>query len=118
MFLDDKKSFADLLPDSGTLIGHLRYMKLMIKKLHENGSAVTRETFENFGKNIELYPGVENWFDLINKLGRENDVTVLHYLNSSGLKGMVEDTSIAKKFKKIYTCSFMYVKTGSPYGPP
>lgn len=95
----------------------LCYMQLMIKKSHANGSPVKRETFENFGKSIELYPGVNEWFDLINDLGRENGVTVLHYLNSSGLKEMVEGTSIARKFKEIYACSFMYDENGTAVWP-
>lgn len=90
----------------------LCYMKLMIDKSHQNGSSVKRETFEDFGKSIELYPGVKEWFDNINSLGKDLGITVLHYLNSSGLKEMVEGTSIAKKFKEIYACSFMYDENG------
>lgn len=86
----------------------LCYMKLMIDKSHQNNSPVTRQTFVEFGKSIELYPGVTEWFDNINNLGREIGINVLHYLNSSGLKEMVEGTSISKKFKEIYACSFMY----------
>ncbi|MBR5028838.1 MAG: haloacid dehalogenase-like hydrolase, partial [Bacteroidales bacterium] len=31
-----------------------------------------------------------------------------HYINSSGLREMIEGTPIAKKFKEIYACTFMY----------
>lgn len=95
----------------------LCYMGLMIKKSAENGSAVTKKAFEKFGSSIELYPGVTEWFDLINVLGKKNGVTVLHYLNSSGLKEMVEGTFIAKKFKEIYACSFMYDANGAAIWP-
>ncbi len=95
----------------------LSYMRLMIEKSHEKDSAVTKQTFENFGKSIELYPGVEEWFDLVNQLGTDNGVTIEHYLNSSGLKEMVEGTSIAKKFQEIYACSFMYDENGAAKWP-
>lgn len=86
----------------------LCYMKLMLDKAHAAKVSVKRQKFIDFGKSIELYNGVEEWFDLINKLGKEEGVTIQHYINSSGLKEMIEGTSIAKKFKEIYACSFMY----------
>ena len=38
----------------------------------------------------------------------EMGVNVEHYIISSGLKELIEGTSIAKYFKQIYACSFMY----------
>lgn len=86
----------------------LCYMKLMLDKARASKVSIKREQFVNFGKNIELYPGVEEWFDLINKLGEDNGVHIEHYINSSGIKEMIEGTKIGKKFKEIYACSFMY----------
>ena len=86
----------------------LCYMKLMLDKAHAAKVSVKRQKFIDFGKSIELYNGVEEWFDLINQLGKEEGVTIQHYINSSGLKEMIEGTSIARKFKEIYACSFMY----------
>lgn len=86
----------------------LCYMKLMLDKAHAAKVSVKRQKFIDFGKSIELYNGVEEWFDLINQLGKEEGVTIQHYINSSGLKEMIEGTTIAKKFKEIYACSFMY----------
>jgi len=86
----------------------LSYMKLMIDKSKENGISIKRQQFVNFGKGIELYPGVQEWFDLINRKGSEMGVNVEHYIISSGLKELIEGTSIAHCFKQIYACSFMY----------
>ena len=86
----------------------LCYMKLMLDKAHAAKVSVKRQKFIDFGESIELYNGVEEWFDLINQLGKEEGVTIQHYINSSGLKEMIEGTTIAKKFKEIYACSFMY----------
>lgn len=86
----------------------LCYMKLMLDKAKAAKVSVQKQQFTDFGKGIKLYKGVEEWFDLINKLGKDNGVKIEHYINSSGLKEMIEGTSIAKKFKEIYACSFMY----------
>jgi len=61
-----------------------------------------------FGKSIKLYAGVAQWFGLINELGAREGVKIEHYINSSGLKEMIEGTAIAQYFKQIYACSFMY----------
>ncbi len=87
----------------------LSYMRLMILKAQAAGVSLKREQFREFGASVELYKGVEEWFDLINALGKENGVHIEHYINSSGLQEMIEGTPIARKFKKIYACSFMYV---------
>ncbi len=86
----------------------LCYMKLMIDKARAAKVSIKREQFVNFGKSIELYNGVEEWFDLINQIGKEEGVTIQHFINSSGLKEMIEGTKIGRKFTQIYACSFMY----------
>lgn len=86
----------------------LSYMKLMIDKAKEQGVSIRREQFVDFGRGVELYPGVEEWFDMINSEGEKMGVEIEHYIISSGLKEMIEGTQIAKHFKEIYACSFMY----------
>ena len=83
-------------------------MKLMLDKARAAGVSVQRQKFVDFGKSIELYEGVEEWFDLINQLGQEEGVIIQHYINSSGLKEMIEGTKIGNKFQEIYACTFMY----------
>lgn len=92
--------------------GILCYMKLMLEEAEHAGIPVKRESFVNFGKQVELYNGVKEWFSLINKVGDKIGVEIEHYINSSGLKEMIEGTSIAKEFKKIYACSFLYDVNG------
>ena len=86
----------------------LAYMKLMVDKAKENGISIRRQQFVEFGRGIGFFPGVEQWFELINRKGEEMGVNVEHYIISSGLKELIEGTSIAKYFKEIYSCSFMY----------
>lgn len=86
----------------------LAYLHHMLKKASEKSVRVTREDFVTLGKDIEYYPGVEDWFERINRYGKENDVIIEHYVISSGIKEIIEGSSIKKYFKKIYACEFLY----------
>ena len=95
----------------------LTYMALMIRSAQAKGLSLRREAFQESGKRVELYEGVMEWFDRINKYGEERGVRVLHYINSSGMKEIIEGTPIADKFRKIYACSFLYNVDGIAYWP-
>ena len=86
----------------------LAYLRHMLKKASEKGVPVTRDTFVSLGKGIEYYPGVEEWFERINSYGKQNGVAVEHYVISSGIKEIIEGSSIEKYFKEIYACEFLY----------
>jgi phosphoserine phosphatase len=86
----------------------LTYMFLMLQKALTNGISLKKESFQKFGEQVELFNGVEEWFDRINEYGKEKDVTIEHYINSSGLREMIEGTRIGKKFNQIYACSYLY----------
>ena len=95
----------------------LTYMALMIRSAQAKGLSLRREAFQESGKKVEFYDGVLEWFDRINKYGEERGVRVLHYINSSGMKEIIEGTPIADKFRKIYACSFLYNVDGIAYWP-
>lgn len=90
----------------------LCYMKLMIDKAKMAGKSIRRQAFVDYGKSVELYKGVEQWFDVIDELAKKYNVVVEHYINSSGLKEMIEGTPIYSKFKHVYACSFLYTVDG------
>lgn len=95
----------------------LCYMYLMLQEAKANGISLKRDNFRKFGSMIKLYQGVEEWFSLINQYGQSIGLNIQHYINSSGLKEMVEGTSIAKEFENIYACSFLYDTEGNAYWP-
>lgn len=95
----------------------LSYMKLMFDEAREAGIKLRRSDFKKFGKSIELFDGVKDWFRLVNAYGRSKGVKVEHYINSSGLAEMIEGTTIAKEFKRIFACSFLYNKAGEAEWP-
>ena len=108
---------ANLLAERQDADQILTYMALMLREAQAKGLSLRREAFQESGKKIELYEGVMEWFDRINAYGEERGVRVLHYINSSGLKEIIEGTPIADKFRKIYACSFLYNVDGIAYWP-
>ncbi len=88
--------------------GILAYMYLMLKKAEEKNVSVTRSSFIKYGENIKLFPGVEEWFDRINLYAESLGLTLHHFVISSGIKEMIEGTSISNKFDRIYASSFLY----------
>ena len=92
---------------------NLAYM-LMMRKKAAGKLVFTRENLQDYGAKVRLFPGVEDWFERIRAYGAEHGVIVEHYIISSGLKEMIEGTSVAKRgaFKKIYASSFYYDADG------
>ena len=97
--------------------GILTYMYLMLDEAKKNNISLTRESFQSFGKNVELFRGVKQWFSMVNEYGESIGLNIKHYINSSGLKEMIEGTPIAQEFENIYACSFLYNKDGSAFWP-
>lgn len=90
----------------------LCYMNLMVKEAKYWDIRLTKDSFRNFGRQIDLFNGVKEWFTLINKEGEQLGLNIKHYINSSGLKEMIEGTEIAHEFENIYACSFLYDVNG------
>lgn len=95
----------------------LAYMYKMIHEAKNKGLSLKKEAFRNSGAKISLYDGVSEWFSRINKYAAKRGIVVEHYINSSGIKEMIEGTPIAHEFKKIYACSFLYDVDGVAYWP-
>ncbi len=86
----------------------LAYMYTMIREAKRKNVPVFRETLVNQGKSVELFKGLDTWFDRMDEFGKSQGVQVEHYVISSGLKEIIEGTSISRKFKKIFACEFYY----------
>jgi hypothetical protein len=73
-----------------------------------------REMLEGYGAAVELYNGVESWFERVCGYGEEKGIAVEHYIVSSGLKEMIEGTAVAKSgaFEHVYASSFYYDQWG------
>ena len=95
----------------------LAYMKLMFDEAHKSGIRLSRAEFRKFGQHIRLFPGVKEWFALVNAYGTQKGVKIEHYINSSGLKEIIEGSPIAKEFKHIFAGTFIYNKDGEAEWP-
>ncbi len=96
----------------------LAYMKLMLDKARESGTvAITRRSFQEFGRTVKLFDGVETWFARLNDFARSQELELEHYIISSGLKEMLEGTAIYNEFKQVFACSFIYDDAGVAQWP-
>ena len=95
----------------------LAYMKLMFDEAHKYGIKLRREDFLRFGHDIQLFDGVREWFRLINEYGKAHGVVIEHYINSSGLKEIIEGSPIAQEFKHIFAGTFIYDEAGEAQWP-
>lgn len=88
------------------------YLFLLQKQFFLQNNPLRKENFLGIGDQIEFYPGVSNWFERINAYGKQLGLEIEHYVISSGMKEVIEQSSIAKQFRKIYACSYMYDENG------
>jgi len=95
----------------------LAYMYLMIKKASEHGISTVDTAMKKLGRSIVYYPGVEQWFTRINEYGKQHRADVEHYIISSGLKEIIEGSSVRKYFKEVYACEFYYDANRVPIWP-
>ena len=108
---------ANTLREIGKMDQVLSYMYLMFKKTVENNRTLKRDYLNKMGENIELFPGVLEWFDRINEYGKELGVEIEHYIISSGLKEIIQGSKIGDKFKCIYASEFFYNEDGNAMWP-
>ena len=101
------------LAEENDMDQNLAYM-LMMKREAEGRIVFNRKALEEYGSRVSLFPGVDTWFERIREYGNNRSVIIEHYIISSGLKEMIEGTSVAKSgaFEKIYASSFYYNTRG------
>lgn len=110
-------SFANELGTNEHMDSVLAYMYAMVKMSKDKNIPLLRQKLVDMGRNVELFSGVENWFERISDFGSEQGVQVEHYVISSGMKEIIEGTSISKYFKSIFACEFLYDENGNGIWP-
>jgi len=97
----------------------ITYMHLLYKKAKERNVRIDRGDLVAQGKHVELYPGVEAWFDAIGAYVKEHaqshGVALRHYLISSGLTEIIEGTSIYKRFHNVFASEYWFEAYDVPY---
>jgi len=99
---------ADTLAREKKMDRVLSYMYLMLKKADTADQPIRREDFVALGRDLQFYPGVEDWFSRINRLGEELGAFIEHYIISSGLGEIIEGSSIFHCFRQVFACEFFY----------
>ncbi len=107
-----------VLATENDMDSNLAYMYKMVKEA-EGNLVLNRKALQDYGSRVTLFPGVADWFERIRAYGAEQDVTVEHYIISSGLKEMIEGTEPARNgaFTKIYASAFYYNERGVAVWP-
>lgn len=108
---------SNLLAQSQKADGILAYMKMMKEESKKHELPFTKSDLTEYASKVPLFEGVENWFKRINAYAHKQGVELEHYIISSGLKEMVEGTSIASHFKEVFASSFMYDERGVAVWP-
>ncbi|MDO4510719.1 MAG: haloacid dehalogenase-like hydrolase [Bacteroidales bacterium] len=117
---DDIEQFwakCNKLADKNDANHILTYMYTMLNEARADGISLKRKSFKKFGAMVKLFPGVEQWFALINKVGDDLGLDVKHYINSSGLREMIEGTPIYHEFEQVYSSTYLYDVDGVAYWP-
>lgn len=97
------------LSEKNDMDQNLAYMYMM-KEKSAGKVLFTKNELVKYGATVQLFKGVDTWFQRINQYGEMQGVIIEHYIISSGLKEMIEGTSIASEFEKIYASSFYFDK--------
>lgn len=101
----------------------LAYLKLLACDEPFKSKPLTPQFLRSLATRVQYYPGVaDGYFERMEKFIRsipevkEWGIQLEHYIISSGLKDILDGTSIRKHFKKIYACEYEYQK-GRPVWP-
>ena len=97
----------------------ITYMHLLYKKAKEKGVRIDRADLVAQGQHVELYPGVEKWFDAMHAYVKKHaagaGITVKHYLVSSGLIEIIEGTKIRKHFANVFASEYWFEAYELPF---
>lgn len=116
----DKKEFwakSDALVQQG-YERTLAYLSLLIHDKAFQKKPLTRKALHRLARHIEYFPGVKTFFAAVDRYlqslaeVQEWGIQVEHYIISSGMKEILEKSSIAPNFKAIYACEYDYGAKG------
>ncbi len=97
----------------------ITYMHLIYKKAKAAGVRIDRDDLVAQGRDVELFPGVEEWFDAIEEYTRirteSQGVLLRHYLVSSGLTEIIEGTTIYHRFHNVFASEYWFEAYDLPY---
>ncbi len=97
----------------------ITYMHLLYKKAKDAGVRIDRDDLVAQGREVELFPGVLEWFEAIEEYTKiraeSHGITLRHYLISSGLTEIVEGTPIYDRFHNVFASEYWFDAYDLPY---
>lgn len=77
---------------------------------------LNNEKLKMFGSKLEFYPGVPEIFEAVSSVVgeskyREHDIRVEHYVVSTGMRKVIEGSSVAGYMKRIWGCDLIEEET-------
>ena len=108
---------SDQLARDNLMDKNLAWMFKLIQYSKAKGLSIRKEYFREIGAEVALYQGVDTWFERMNAYAESRGIELEHYIISSGLKEIIEGSSVAKYFKRIYASSYMYSPEGDAEWP-
>ena len=89
----------------------LTYMRLLTEKIEAKQTHLNKKKLRDLAKGIRYFPGVETWFDRINRHVRDTSagkIKIKHYIISAGLKEILEGIKIRKYFERMYASEYYF----------
>ena len=88
--------------------GELAYLKCILDYLEMDRP--TNEELTALGAKLHYFPGVPEFFDevpqVLNAAHQAHGIQIEHYIVSSGLKALLDGSSLAPRVKRIFGCEF------------
>lgn len=105
-------SESNKLAKENLMDNNLAWMYQLIQYSKVKRLPIKKEYFHQTGSTVPLYKGVDTWFNRMNQYAEHRGIILEHYIISSGLKEIIEGSSIAHFFKRIYASSYLYSADG------
>lgn len=105
-------SESNKLAKDNLMDNNLAWMYQLIQYSKIKRLPIRKEYFHQTGSTVPLYKGVDTWFNRMNQYAERKGIILEHYIISSGLKEIIEGSSIAHFFKRIYASSYLYTADG------
>ena len=91
----------------------LSYMRLLLERAEKKGMHLDKEKLAELAAKIQYFPGVETWFDRINKFietetKETSKITLEHYIISAGMKEILDGVSIKEHFANIFASAYYF----------
>jgi phosphoserine phosphatase len=95
----------------------LIYMQLILERAAALRQMITKEVLMRHAHGVELFEGVEDWFERINTHAFASGLELEHYIISSANEEMIQGSGIAHCFQQIFASKYLYDEQGNAVWP-